>query len=88
MEAIETPAIRDKPRSFLLEHLPHRLSGTLGMGMRLGEGDAFVQQPGVQFVIALHPQSRGEEALAHQPDLVLHLTLLPAGGRGAGNRVD
>ena len=38
--------------------------------MRFGVGDAFVEQPGVQLVIALEPQTRREEALAHQSDLV------------------
>jgi hypothetical protein len=58
------------------------------MAMRLGIGNALVEQPGVQFVVALDPQARGEEALAHQPDLVLDLSLLPARCRRAGDRVD
>ena len=56
--------------------------------MRLGIGDALVQQPGIQLVVALDPQPRREEALAHQPDLVLDLTLLPARRRRAGDRID
>ena len=56
--------------------------------MRLGVGDAFVEQPGVQLVVALEAQPRREEALAHQPDLVLDLPLLPAGRRRAGDRLD
>ena len=55
--------------------------------MRLGVGDTFVDQPGVQLVVALEPQARGEEALAHQADLVLDLALLPARGRRAGDRI-
>ena len=55
--------------------------------MRLGVGDAFVDQPGVQFVVGLEPQPRREEALAHQADLVLDLALLPARGRRAGDRI-
>ena len=58
------------------------------MRMRLGVGDALIQQPGVQLVIALHPQPRREEALAHQADLVLDLALLPARCRRAGDRLD
>ena len=58
------------------------------MGMGLGVGDAPVDQPGVQFVVALEPQPRREEALAHEADLVLDLALLPAGRRRAGDRVD
>ena len=56
--------------------------------MRLGPGDAFVHQPGVQLVVALEPQPRREEALAHEPDLVLDLALLPARCRRASDRLD
>ena len=51
--------------------------------MHLGVGDAFIEQPGVQFVKILEPQTRREEAFADQPDLVLDLTLLPARCRRA-----
>jgi hypothetical protein len=57
-------------------------------GVRLGPGDAFVHEPGVQLVIALEPQPRREEALAHEADLVLDLALLPARRRRAGDRLD
>ena len=56
--------------------------------MRPGIGDALVQQPGVQLLEVSDPQPRREEPLAHQPDLVLDLTLLPAGRRRAGDRLD
>ena len=36
---------------------PRSSVGPLGMGMRLGPGDAFVHQPGVQLVIALDAQA-------------------------------
>src|SRR5215471_21104027 len=88
MEAIKAATIGDKLRPFLFEHLPHRPVRTLGMGMHLGVSDAFVHQPGIQFVVALHPQSWSEEALAHQADLVLDLALLPTRGWCAGDRVD
>jgi hypothetical protein len=55
--------------------------------MRLGVGNAFVKQPGVQLVEALDPQPRREEPLAHQADLVLDLALLPARSRRAGDRL-
>ena len=51
--------------------------------MRLGVGDALVEQPGV-----LEPQPRREEPLADQSDLVLDLTLLPARCGSAGDRLD
>jgi len=37
--------------------------------VRLGIGNASVEQPGVQLVIARHPQPRREETLAHQPNI-------------------
>src|SRR5271166_6099041 len=58
------------------------------MGMRLGPGDAFVHEPGVQLVIALDAQARREEALAHEADLVLDLTFLPARRWRAGDGLD
>ena len=64
------------------------LIGLLGMGMRLGVGDALVHQPGVQLVVALDPKPRREEALAHETDLVLDLAFLPARRRRAGHRFD
>jgi hypothetical protein len=38
------------------------------MLVRLGVGDTSVEQPGVQLLVARHPQPRRDEALAHQPD--------------------
>src|SRR5436190_21345672 len=58
------------------------------MLMRLGVGDAAIEQPGVQLLVARNPQPRREEALAHHPDLVLDLALLPARGWRAGDRID
>ncbi len=46
--------------------------------MRLGVGDALIQQPGVQLVEGFEPQPRREEALPNQPNLILNLPLLPA----------
>ena len=73
VESIEPAGIRHELRSFRLEHLPDRLLGQFRMVMRLGVGDAFVEQPGVQLVVGLEPQPRREEALADQPNLVLDL---------------
>src|ERR1700730_4537658 len=88
VESIEPAGIRNELRPLRLEHLPDRLLGPLRMAMRLGVGDALVEQPGVQFVKVLEPQPRREEPLADQPDLVLDLTLLPARCRSAGDRLD
>src|SRR5438034_2364593 len=58
------------------------------MAMRLGEGDAPVQQPRVQLVEGFEPQPRREEALPDKSDLVLDLTLLPARRWRAGDRIN
>ena len=88
VEAIEPAGVGDELRPLRLEHLPDRLVGQLWMAMRLGVGDALVEQPGVQLVKVLEPQPRREEPLTDQSDLVLDLTLLPARCRRAGNRID
>ena len=88
VEAVEAAGIGHQARPLRLEHLPDVRSRELGMAMRLGVGDALVEQPGVQLLVALDPQPRREEALAHQPDLVLDLALLPARRRRAGDRLD
>src|SRR6266480_8161815 len=88
VESIEPTGIGNEPRPLRLEYLPDRLLGQLRMVMHLGVGDAFIEQPGVQFVKILEPQARREEALTHEPDLVLDLPLLPARRRRAGDRID
>ena len=88
MEPVEAPGIRHQAGTFRLEHLPDRLLAQFGVTMRLGIRDALVQQPGIQFVVALHPQPRREEAFPHQTDLVLDLTLLPARRRVTRHRID
>src|SRR6516164_1787600 len=88
MEAVEAARIGHELRSLRLEYVPDRLPGQLWMMMRFGVGNASVEQPGVHLVIALEPQSRREEALAHEPNLVLDLPLLPARCRRAGDRFD
>ena len=88
MESVEAAAIGNELGPLFLEDLPDRPVGPFGMGMRLGPGDAFVHQPGVQLVVALDPQPRREEALADEADLVLDLALLPARRRRAGDGLD
>src|SRR3954462_4840858 len=86
------------PNSFGLPALPLRMTSVDGSN-RLSSlpslrvlprkiGDAFVEQPGVQLVKVLEPQPWREEALAHEGDLVLDLTLLPAGRGRARDRLD
>ncbi len=58
------------------------------MTVCLGVDNALVGKPGIQLVVAFEPKPRREEALTHQPDLVLDLALLPARGRRAGDRID
>ncbi len=78
VESVERPSIWHKLRPFRLEHIPDRLVGQVRMTVRFGVGHAFVQEPGVQFVQAFDPQTRGEEPFPDQPNLVLDLALLPA----------
>ena len=78
MEPVEPARIGNELRPLGLEHLPDRLPGQLWMMMRLGVGDAFIEQPGVHLVVGLEPQPGREEALTHEPNLILDLTLLPA----------
>src|SRR5467141_3375731 len=88
VEAVEPTRVANELWPFRLEHLPDGLLGQLRMAMRLGVGNAFIEQPGVQFVKVLEPQPRREEPLTDEPDLVLDLSLLPAGSRRAGDRID
>jgi hypothetical protein len=88
MEAVEPAGIGNELRPFRFEHLPDRPVGQLWMAMRLGVCDAFVEQPSIQIVKVFEPQPRREEPLAHKPNLVLDLTLLPTRSRGASDRVD
>ena len=88
VETVEAAAIGNELRPLLLEHLPDRPLGLLGMGMRLGPRQALIDQPGVEVVVALEPQPRREEALAREANLVLDLPLLPARRRRAGDRLD
>src|SRR3982074_2058971 len=58
------------------------------MAMRLGVGDALVQQPGVQLVEGFEPKPRREEAFPDKPNLVLNLALLPTRRWRAGDRIN
>ena len=79
VEPVEWPSNLHQLRSFRLESLPDRAVGQFGMLVRFGVGDASVEQPGVQLLVARYPQPRREETLAHHPDLVLDPRL--RGGR-------
>lgn len=54
----------------------------------LGIGNAFVEQPDIEFLQAFDPETRPEEPLSHKADLVLDLSFLPAGCWRAGYGVD
>ena len=83
VEPVEWPSNLHQLRALRLESLPDRAVGQLGMLVRFGVGDASIEQPGVQLLprvrasrgprtgSARHSQPRREEALAHDPDLVL-----------------
>ena len=78
MEAVETAGGGNELWPLDLKYFPDRLICELRMAMRLGIGDALIEQPGVQLVVVFEPQPRCEEAFADQPDLILDLALLPA----------
>jgi hypothetical protein len=59
-----------------------------GWTARFAVRDAAIRQPDVHLVVALEPQPGCEEALAHQPDLILDLPLLQARRRRACHRID
>src|SRR6202035_1612011 len=88
VEAIKLAGIGNELRPLCLKYLPDRLLGQLRMAMRLGICDTLIEQPGVQFVKILKPQTWREEPLTDEPDLVLDLPLLPARCRRAGDRID
>src|SRR5690606_33999311 len=80
MEPVEGATIVDELATLFLEHVPDPALRLVDVTVRLGVGDTFVEQPGVEFLIRAEPQPRCEETLAHQPDLALDLALLPARG--------
>src|SRR5262249_41100142 len=88
VEPVEWPSNPHELRPLLFESLPDRAVGQLGMLVRFGIDNTSVEQPGVQLVIACHPQPWCEETLTHHPDLVLDLPLFPARGRRAGSGLD
>jgi hypothetical protein len=88
MEPVEAPGIGHEAWPLRLEHLPDAALAELGMAVRLGIGDAPIEQQGVQLLVALHPQAWREEAFTHHADLILDLPLLPARGRRARHRID
>jgi hypothetical protein len=71
VEPVEWTGDRHQLRTFHLKGLPDRAVGQLGMPVRRGVSDTALEQPGVQLLIARHPQPRREKALTHNPDLVL-----------------
>src|SRR5579864_4059062 len=85
VESVEPTGIGNKLWPFGFEHLPDCLFTQFRMPVRLGVGDALVQQPCVQLVEGFEPQTWREEPFADQPDLILDLALLPARRRRASD---
>jgi len=73
VEPVEPPSITNQAWPLGLEDRPDCLVATFGMRMRLGIGNALIDQPTIYLLVGAEPQPRREEALAHQPHLVLHL---------------
>ncbi len=88
MEPVKWTNVAHKAATLGLEHLPDRLRRLFGVIMSLGIGNAFIEEPSIQFLQAFDPETRREEALAHKADLVLDLTLLPSRCRCAGDRLN
>ena len=88
MESVEADAIRNELRPLLLKDVPDRPPALFGMGVRLGPDDTFVDEPGVQLVVAL-TLSRGVRKRSRtSPTWFSCLTFLPTRSRRAGDRVD
>jgi hypothetical protein len=51
--SIETSGVGHQARTLRLERLPDRPIAVLGVAMKLRVGDALVEQPAVQFLVAL-----------------------------------
>src|SRR5690606_121359 len=88
MEAVEAAGIGNEVATLGFEHLPDGPLTLFGMPMHPRVGDDLIKQPGVELLQVLEAEPRRKEALAHQPDLVLYLTLLPARRRRAGHRLN
>ena len=54
MEAAEPSGDRQQMRPFSRKDPPYRLVRQLGMFMRLGVGNAPIEQPAIEFIIARH----------------------------------
>jgi hypothetical protein len=68
--------------------LPYGLPLEVGMRMGLGPLQAALPEVLVELAEVLHLGPGNEKAPAHGPHLVLDLTLLPAGRRRAGHRLE
>lgn len=88
VEAIEWANVAHEAAAFGFEHLPNCLRRLFGLAMSLGIGNAFIEQPDIQFLQAFDSETRRKKLLAHKADLVLDLSLLPAGCWRAGYGVD
>ena len=72
MKAVERSPIRHQARPLGLEHLPDRSAADLGVRLRPRAGNAAVEQPSVEFLIASGQHPWREEPLPEDPgaDLV------------------
>jgi hypothetical protein len=52
VESVKATATGNELRPLFLEDVPNRPLALFGMGVRLGPGQAFVDEPGVQVVVA------------------------------------
>lgn len=58
MEPVKWADVAHKAATLGLEHPPDCLCRLFGMVMGLGIGNAFIEQPGIQFLQAFDPKTR------------------------------
>ena len=87
VETVKWPSDLHEPRPFRVDNLPDRAVGQFGMLVRCGIGDAPGEQPGVQLLVARHPQPRVKKrSRTTRPGS--RPGPFPARGRRTGGRLD
>ena len=71
MEPVKPSGIAHQARPLCLELLPDRPFTNLRMAVRAGVGDALVEQPGVQLLVALEPYPSGDGRLPVLPKITM-----------------
>src|SRR5690606_34562065 len=88
MDSVERADVGHQARPLILEHVPDCPITQFLVRMGLGPGNTAILKPGVEFRVALEARPRHEEPPPDNANLVLYLSLLPAGRGGAGDGID